>query len=176
MRGRQEKCPFLDAPLTPHPSPPTWPSGRLLSCQQAHAGSNPAVGSALPEREAPLECDGPHATLRRSKSRFDSWQGQCLAPPASVAEGTAVFEAARLGSTPRRGKGRPRGVPESHTTLRRSRPRFDSWRGHVPPSSPSPGGPTAACRIGKEVSAPTRDPAEKRGLRGAVARSRRHVK
>ena len=39
--------------------------------------------SALPEREAPLECDGRHATLRRSKSRFDSWQGQCSAsrPP-----------------------------------------------------------------------------------------------
>ena len=59
--------------------------------------------SALPEREAPLECDGRHATLRRSRSRFDSWQGQCIAPPASVAEGTAVFEAARPGSTPGRG-------------------------------------------------------------------------
>ena len=30
---------------------------------------------------APLACDGRHATLRRSKTRFDSWQGHCAPSP-----------------------------------------------------------------------------------------------
>jgi len=116
-----------------------------------------------------------------------------------VAEGTAVFEAARLGSTPRRGKRRPRGVPESHTTVRRSRTRFDSWRGHSPSSPPvprahseaqRPGGRAAALPTAEVDSTPTGASFDshsgpdretggargKTGLRGAVARSRRHVK
>ena len=49
-----------------------------------------------------------------------------------MTDGTAVFETARRGSIPRRGTEtkRPWGVPDSHTTLRRSRTRFNSWRGH----------------------------------------------
>ena len=49
---------------------------------------------------APLECDGRHATLRRSKTRFDSWRGHCCLLPRECVGRTAVFEAARPGSIP----------------------------------------------------------------------------
>ena len=59
--------------------------------------------------------------------------------PASVPDSTAVFGTARRGSIPRRGteKIRPRSVGDSHATLRRSKTRFDSWRGQC---TMSPGG------------------------------------
>src|SRR3954465_9249515 len=72
---------------------------------------------------------------------------------------TAAFEAARPGSIPGRGTRqqigideRPRGVTDAHTTLRRSKTGFDSWRGHGPPErvevtrAPEPDGRAAVCK------------------------------
>ena len=89
----------------------------------------------LPIRKSPWSVPDSHATLRRSQTRFDSWRGHLLqSAPRECVGCTAVFEAARPGSIPGRGTRRstscPRGVPDSHTTLRRSRTRFNSWRGH----------------------------------------------
>ena len=45
-----------------------------------------------------------HATLRRSRTRFDSWRGHCCSrAPRECVGRTAVFEAARPGSIPGRG-------------------------------------------------------------------------
>src|SRR5579883_3482006 len=62
----------------------------------------------------PSACDGRHATLRRSKTRFDSWRGHW--DPRECGGGTAVFEAAGPGPTPGRGmaEDRPRGVRDAH--------------------------------------------------------------
>ena len=60
-------------------------------------------------------------------------EGTLFVAPHECVGRTAVFEAARPGSIPGRGilfPTRPRSVTDSHTTLRRSRTRFNSWRGH----------------------------------------------
>ena len=63
---------------------------------------------------------------------------------------TAVLETARRGSIPRRGAGDndicPRSVPDSHATLRRSKARFNSWRGHLIDSTLEPDGTATACK------------------------------
>jgi hypothetical protein len=104
----------------------------------------------------------PHATLRRSQTRFDSWQGRSWishAPRECVGR-TAVFEAARPGPIPGRGITavlRPRSVTDWHTTLRRSGTRFNSWRGHVSFLSMTlePDGQATGCNPVQVGSTPT---------------------
>jgi hypothetical protein len=85
------------SPLTTHHSDGLCRRGRVEgSCLVNRPMPVRIRPSALPEREAPLECDGRHATLRRSKSRFDSWQGHGMAshrPPR-------VWRKARRSSKP----------------------------------------------------------------------------
>jgi hypothetical protein len=86
-----------------------------------------------------------HATLRRSQTRFDSWRGHRAGPlvaagsagilPASVSEARRSSKPQGRVRFPGGGlafslKTRPRSVTDSHTTLRRSGTRFNSWRGH----------------------------------------------
>src|ERR1700728_2954887 len=71
---------------------------RHLSCKQVHAGSSPAAG--LLDDSWPLECDG---FARDPPKVADQVRLLARALPASVADGTAAFEAARPGSTPGRG-------------------------------------------------------------------------
>jgi hypothetical protein len=86
-----------------------------------------------------------HATLRRSQTRFDSWRRHLAGP--LVASGSASILPASVSEARRSSKpqgrvrfpggglsvgtiSRPRSVTDSHTTLRRSGTRFNSWRGH----------------------------------------------
>ena len=50
----------------------------------------------------------------------------------NVISGEPMTEPGRIGFCSARGSPQlsPRGVPDSHTTLRRSRTRFNSWQGH----------------------------------------------
>ena len=137
-------------------------TARRLPCKQDHAGSSPAVGF-----DAPLECDGRHATLRRSKTRFDSWRGHCAPSPrvwrthGGLRSRKAGFDS-RAGDSERSCSDRcPRSVTDSHTTLRRSRTRFNSWRGHGSPTrvealkAPEPDGQAAVCKTAEVGSTPT---------------------
>jgi hypothetical protein len=84
--------------------------------------------------ESPWSVPESHATFRRSQTRFNSWRGHGavqIAPRECVGR-TAVFEAAGPGPIPGRGtviRACPRGVTDAHSTLRRSRTGFNSWRG-----------------------------------------------
>ncbi|MDB5349217.1 MAG: hypothetical protein JWN86_464 [Planctomycetota bacterium] len=81
------------------------------------------------ERRSSSECDGRHATLRRSRTRFDSWRGHS---PRVCREHGGV-RSRKAGSDSRAGDGPFRmssGCGGWHATLRRSRARFNSWRGH----------------------------------------------
>ena len=93
-------------------------------------------------RLRPLECDGiardpPKVAdqvrlLARASHRL---LHRAIETPRECVGRTAVFEAARPGPIPGRGSSinsisRPRSVTDSHTTLRRSETRFNSWRGH----------------------------------------------
>ena len=114
----------------------------------------------------PLACDGRHATLRRSKTRFDSWQGHSLLSPrvwrthGGLRSRKAGFDSRVGGSAAVGIDERPRGVTDAHTTLRRSKTRFDSWRGHGPPEgveatrAPEPDGRAAVCKTAEAGSTP----------------------
>ena len=83
---------------------------------------------------------------------------------------TAVFEAARPGSIPGRGTSFascPWGVTDSHTTLRRSWTRFDSWRGHHF-STLEPDGQATGCNPVQVGSTPTGVSAGFTGRKGKV--------
>ncbi len=121
-----------------------------------------------------------HATLRRSQTRFDSWRGHRagrLVAAGSASILPASVSEARRSSKPQ-GRVRfpgggfsvgtissPRSVTDSHTTLRRSGTRFNSWRGHrLKPPIPSsidrpmtlePDGQATGCNPVQVGSTPT---------------------
>jgi hypothetical protein len=110
--------------------------GVLLGEQRASKtraqGSNPCTPADL--ASLPLECDGfardPPKVADQVRLLARALLGRA---PRECVGRTAVFEAARPGPIPGRGTllaSRPRSVTDSHTTLRRSRTRFNSWRGH----------------------------------------------
>ena len=121
-----------------------------------------------------------HATLRRSQTRFDSWRGHRAS--RLVAAGSASILPASVSEARRSSKpqgrvrfpgggfsvgttSRPRSVTDSHTTLRRSGTRFNSWRGHRPkyrfpfsidrPMTLEPDGQATGCNPVQVGSTPT---------------------
>jgi hypothetical protein len=120
-----------------------------------------------PLSSGPWSVTESHATLRRSLTRFDSWRGH--QPGSRIAAGIvssfpASVSGARRSSKPQgrvlfpgggwfaSGNSRPRSVPDSHTTPRRSETRFDSWRGHRQDcSSPRPNEDAGARRPGDRL-------------------------
>ena len=113
----------------------------------------------LPLRKRPLECAGfardPPKVVDQvrflARALFQSVPRECVGR-------TAVFEAARPGPIPGRGTcvaSCPRGVTDSHTTLRRSWTRFNSWRGHSCFLTLEPDGQATGCNPVQVGSTPT---------------------
>ena len=105
---------------------------------------------------SPWSVTDSHATLRRSQTRFDSWRGHS----------PRVCRTARRPSKPRDRVRLPGGVSfgtfttssgceGSHATLRRSRARFDSWRGHALRMMLEPDGQATGCNPVEVGSTPT---------------------
>ena len=79
-------------------------------------------------------CSGSHWSVRSSRSWFDSRSGYSRVSPASVPEArqpSKLQDEVRFLGGALMTRNRPRGVPDSHATLRRSKTRFNSWRGHL---------------------------------------------
>ena len=106
----------------------------------------------------PRSVPDPHATLRRLKTRFDSWRGHRLDESLRVCRAHGGLLNRKAGFDSRAGDPEnisPRGVPEQHTTLRRSRTRFNSWRGHGESLTLEPDGKATGCNPVQVGSTPT---------------------
>ena len=86
------------------PASPTWlDAERHRSCKPADTGANPVVGSPVPG-----VWRNSHTTLRRLRTRFDSWRGHFRAKPAAATDCRGLFRAPAVTI-------RARGVPANRT-------------------------------------------------------------
>ena len=99
-------------------------------------------------------CNGSHRTLRRSRSRFNSWSRHW---PCKCTGSHGRLRICKTGfdSSVGRSAKCPRSVPDQHATVRRSQTWFNSWRGRCNRLTLEPDGAATGCNPVQVGSIPT---------------------